>query len=114
MFKFPSGMNNKISTMKAISKANGMGLKESKHLAEAAELTSQVVDVPDEQRCEFIKVINAAGGVCTSDEQFAKYRDDLKQIAVAATLADDTIIAEEILAFVNDRFRYVKGVHYGQ
>ena len=114
MFKFPSGMNNKIQVIKAIRAANGMGLKESKELSEAAEHKSQVIDVPNEQRYEFMKVVDENGGVTTDDEQFARYRDDLKQIAMAATLADDTIIAEEILAFVNDRFRYVKGVNYGQ
>jgi len=114
MFRFTNGMNNKIQVIKAIRQANKMGLKEAKKLAEAAEQESQDIDVPEDQRYGFMQVIDENGGITTNDEQFAKYRDDLKQIAMAATLADDTIIAEEILAFVNDRFRYVKGVNYGQ
>jgi len=114
MFKFPKGFKNKIQVIKAIRAASGLGLKGAKYMSEASEHESQVIDVPMEQRFEFMRIVDENGGVTTNDEQFARYRDDLKQIAMAATLADDTIIAEEILAFVNDRFRYVKGVHYGE
>jgi len=110
--KFPNGHTNKISAIKAVRSASGMGLKDAKNFVEDAEHDSMTMDVLDEYDFyELQKTVQQNGGMIVSDEEFGKYRDDLKEIALAAMLADDTMVAEEILAFVNDRFRYSKGWH---
>ena len=112
--KFPKGHSNKISVIKAIRAASELGLKEAKELSEAAVIESKTLEIRDDaDYYELTKIVQQNDGMIVSDEQFGKYRDDLKEIAMAAMLADDTMVAEEILAFVNDRFRYSKGWNSG-
>jgi hypothetical protein len=107
----PSDTTRKISIIKAIRYFTGKGLKEAKELVEDAETRSQTVvvteDLSDSDLHEYLKVIERSGGVITmlsNSFTYQKYVDQLKEIAVAATLAGDYYVSASITEMLDKRF----------
>jgi hypothetical protein len=99
--RWPKEPTNKIRAIKAVRSIADVNLKDAKNWIENNRVDS-VSGWVESHRVEDIKnLVLSSGGDCVSNSQFDKYRDDIKEIAMAAMLADDTEVAEEILNFIN-------------
>jgi len=106
IISFKNGCTRKIQAIKALRAATNIDLRSAKDFVQNVNAEPLSLQVDDGDFYTLLQNINESGGILIDDNEFAKYRDSLKEIAMAAMLADDTFVAEEIIAFVNDRFKY--------
>lgn len=107
IIQWPGTPTNKIWAVKAIRKLKGWGLKEAKEWAEqdyTKPLEGWLAN-NDHDISELYRYVENSGGQISDTEEFGKYKDDLKEIVMKATLADDTIFAEQLLRFINGQFK---------
>ena len=93
--------SNKIKAIKALRSFTTCNIREAKEFLECN--TGEVIrGEVDEYDYESVKQsIIMAEGTVLSNMEFEKYYDDLKELAMKATLADDTVFAKELLEFIN-------------
>jgi hypothetical protein len=99
--RWPKDPTDKIRAIKAVRSIADVNLHDAKNWIETNRVDS-ISGWVDALRVEEIKeLVLVSGGDCVSNTQFDKYRDDIKEIAMKAMLADDTVVAEELLNFIN-------------